>query len=131
MPHPVAVPPKETRHDQTGPPGLVVPGPGEVLLRITASGLCHSDEFVMMMPEEGYPYPMPMTLGHEPAGVVEELGDGEVHEEDHGDTAPGTELTVGVGRAADADGARRGLCVRGDDGHRVITILPLALPCST
>ena len=38
------------------------PGPGEVLLRITASGLCHSDEFVMMMPEEGYPYPMPMTL---------------------------------------------------------------------
>ena len=52
------------------------PGPGEVLLRITASGLCHSDEFVMMMPEEGYPYPMPMTLGHEPAGVVEELGEG-------------------------------------------------------
>ena len=30
----------------------------------------------MMMPEEGYPYPMPMTLGHEPAGVVEELGEG-------------------------------------------------------
>lgn len=52
------------------------PGPGEVLLRITASGLCHSDEFVMAMPEEGYPYPMPMTLGHEPAGVVEELGEG-------------------------------------------------------
>ena len=52
------------------------PGPGEVLLRITASGLCHSDEFVMMIPEEGYPYPMPMTLGHEPAGVVEELGEG-------------------------------------------------------
>lgn len=52
------------------------PGPGEVLLRITASGLCHSDEFVMSMPEEGYPYPMPMTLGHEPAGVVEALGEG-------------------------------------------------------
>ncbi|MBM9459714.1 NAD(P)-dependent alcohol dehydrogenase [Nocardioides sp. zg-536] len=52
------------------------PGPGEVLLRITASGLCHSDEFVMAMPQDGYPYPMPMTLGHEPAGVVEELGEG-------------------------------------------------------
>ncbi|WP_110240010.1 NAD(P)-dependent alcohol dehydrogenase [Nocardioides gilvus] len=52
------------------------PGPGQVLLRITASGLCHSDEFVMMMPEEGYPMPMPMTLGHEPAGVVEQLGVG-------------------------------------------------------
>ncbi|MBE7325260.1 NAD(P)-dependent alcohol dehydrogenase [Nocardioides sp. Y6] len=54
------------------------PGPGQVLLRITASGLCHSDEFVMSMPEEGYPYPMPMTLGHEPAGIVEELGEGAV-----------------------------------------------------
>lgn len=52
------------------------PAPGEVLLKITASGLCHSDEFVMAMPEVGYPYPMPMTLGHEPAGVVEELGEG-------------------------------------------------------
>lgn len=52
------------------------PGPGEVLLRVTASGLCHSDEFVMAMPEEGYPYPMPMTLGHEPAGIVAELGPG-------------------------------------------------------
>ncbi|QCX27914.1 NAD(P)-dependent alcohol dehydrogenase [Nocardioides jishulii] len=52
------------------------PGPGEVLLRVTASGLCHSDEFVMAMPEEGYPYPMPMTLGHEPAGIVAELGSG-------------------------------------------------------
>ncbi|MGM1029134.1 MAG: NAD(P)-dependent alcohol dehydrogenase [Actinomycetota bacterium] len=52
------------------------PGPGEVLLRITASGLCHSDEVVMSFPEEGYPYPMPMTLGHEPAGVVEALGEG-------------------------------------------------------
>jgi propanol-preferring alcohol dehydrogenase len=53
-----------------------VPGPGEVLLRITASGLCHSDEVVMSFPEEGYPYPMPMTLGHEPAGIVEALGEG-------------------------------------------------------
>ncbi len=51
-------------------------GPGQVLLRITASGLCHSDEVVMSFPEEGYPYPMPMTLGHEPAGVVEALGEG-------------------------------------------------------
>ena len=54
------------------------PGPGEILLRITASGLCHSDEFVMSLPEEGYPYPMPMTLGHEPAGVVETLGEAPV-----------------------------------------------------
>jgi propanol-preferring alcohol dehydrogenase len=52
------------------------PGPGGVLLRITASGLCHSDEVVMGYTEEQYPYPLPMTFGHEPAGVVAELGDG-------------------------------------------------------
>src|SRR5690606_25864693 len=53
-----------------------VPGPGEVLLRITAAGMCHSDHVVMSMPEKGFPYEMPQTLGHEPAGVVEELGEG-------------------------------------------------------
>lgn len=52
------------------------PGPGEVLLKITASGLCHSDEVVMSYPEDVYPYPLPMTFGHEPAGVVAELGEG-------------------------------------------------------
>ncbi|GAA1818029.1 hypothetical protein GCM10009749_30230 [Agromyces neolithicus] len=46
-----------------------------MLLKISASGLCHSDEVVMSFPEEGYPYPMPMTPGHEPAGVVDELGE--------------------------------------------------------
>jgi D-arabinose 1-dehydrogenase-like Zn-dependent alcohol dehydrogenase len=52
------------------------PGLGEVLLRITASGLCHSDQVVMSYSEEQYPYPLPMTFGHEPAGVVAELGEG-------------------------------------------------------
>lgn len=52
------------------------PGPGEVLLRITASGACHSDEFIMSLPEEQYVYGLPLTLGHEGAGIVEELGEG-------------------------------------------------------
>lgn len=52
------------------------PGAGEILLKITASGLCHSDEVVMSYPEDVYPYPLPMTFGHEPAGVVAELGEG-------------------------------------------------------
>ncbi|NLA10031.1 MAG: alcohol dehydrogenase catalytic domain-containing protein, partial [Microbacteriaceae bacterium] len=46
------------------------PGPGQVRLRVTAAGLCHSDEFVMSLPEERYAYPLPMTLGHEGAGIV-------------------------------------------------------------
>ena len=54
-----------------------VPGPGEVLLKMTASGACHSDEFIMSTPADQYVFaPLPLTLGHEGAGVVEELGPG-------------------------------------------------------
>lgn len=55
------------------------PGPGQVLLKVTAAGVCHSDEFVMSLSEEDYAaggYPLPLTLGHEGAGIVEELGEG-------------------------------------------------------
>jgi alcohol dehydrogenase, propanol-preferring len=52
------------------------PGPGQVRLRVTAAGLCHSDWFVMDLPAEQYGYGLPMTLGHEGAGVVDALGDG-------------------------------------------------------
>lgn len=58
------------------------PGPGEVLLKVTAAGVCHSDEFVMSLSEEEYAaggYPLPLTLGHEGAGIVEELGEGVSH----------------------------------------------------
>jgi propanol-preferring alcohol dehydrogenase len=52
------------------------PGPGEIRLRVTAAGLCHSDWFVMDLPEDQYTYPLPLTLGHEGAGVVDKLGEG-------------------------------------------------------
>lgn len=52
---------------------LAPPGPGEVLVRIRAAGLCHSDLSVI---NGDRPRPMPMALGHEAAGVVEELGEG-------------------------------------------------------
>ncbi|MCV0383978.1 MAG: zinc-dependent alcohol dehydrogenase family protein [Erythrobacter sp.] len=50
---------------------LAPPGPGEVLVRIAAAGLCHSDLSVI---DGNRPRPMPMALGHEAAGVVEALG---------------------------------------------------------
>jgi len=49
------------------------PGPGEVRVAIKAAGLCHSDLSVI---NGDRPRPMPMALGHEAAGVVEELGQG-------------------------------------------------------
>ena len=52
------------------------PGPGEVLLKVSAAGLCHSDQFVMSLPAEGFDYPLPLTLGHEGAGSVAAVGDG-------------------------------------------------------
>jgi propanol-preferring alcohol dehydrogenase len=52
------------------------PGPGQVRLRVTAAGLCHSDSFIMGLPAEQYVYGLPLTLGHEGAGVVDKLGAG-------------------------------------------------------
>lgn len=52
------------------------PGPGQLLLKVTAAGACHSDDFVLNLPEDGFPYPVPMTLGHEGVGVVAEVGSG-------------------------------------------------------
>jgi S-(hydroxymethyl)glutathione dehydrogenase/alcohol dehydrogenase len=39
------------------------PGPGEVLIKTAASGICHSDLHVI---EGGLPMPPPVILGHEP-----------------------------------------------------------------
>ncbi|MCX7891800.1 MAG: zinc-dependent alcohol dehydrogenase family protein [Burkholderiales bacterium] len=49
------------------------PGQGEVLVKIAAAGLCHSDLSVI---NGDRPRPMPMALGHEASGVVEAVGPG-------------------------------------------------------
>ena len=48
------------------------PGRGELLVKVAAAGLCHSDLSVI---NGDRPRPMPMALGHESAGVVEALGE--------------------------------------------------------
>ncbi|MFL6623425.1 MAG: zinc-dependent alcohol dehydrogenase family protein [Sulfurifustis sp.] len=57
------------------------PGEGEVLVRVAAAGLCHSDLSVI---NGDRPRPTPMALGHEAAGIVEEVGAG-VHDLKRGD----------------------------------------------
>src|SRR5438270_12898329 len=47
------------------------PGRGEVLVRIAAAGLCHSDLSVV---NGDRPRPMPMAIGHEATGIIEQLG---------------------------------------------------------
>ena len=52
---------------------LAGPGPGELLVRIRAAGLCHSDLSVI---DGSRPRVMPMVLGHEASGEVVETGAG-------------------------------------------------------
>ena len=52
------------------------PAAGELLVRVEAAGLCHSDLSVV---DGSRPRPLPMALGHEAAGIVEEVGAG-VHD---------------------------------------------------
>ena len=54
--------------------GLDGPGTGEVLVRLTACGICHTDMYTASgVDPSGY---APTVLGHEGAGVVEAIGEG-------------------------------------------------------
>src|SRR5271170_5162824 len=48
-------------------------GPSDVLVREGAAGLCHTDLEVI---DGSLRYPMPIVLGHEAAGVIEDVGSG-------------------------------------------------------
>jgi propanol-preferring alcohol dehydrogenase len=48
------------------------PRPSEVLLKVAAAGVCHSDLHLLHAP--ALPYELPMTLGHEVAGHVARIG---------------------------------------------------------
>lgn len=62
------------------------PGPGEVTVRVLASGICHSDLNVL---DGTVPVPPPVVLGHEGAGVVDRVGEGVTG------WAPGDEVLLG------------------------------------
>jgi S-(hydroxymethyl)mycothiol dehydrogenase len=61
-------------------------GKREVLVRVLACGLCHSDLHVVET--EGWGMPFPILLGHEGAGVVEEIGS------DVSSVAPGDRVVI-------------------------------------
>lgn len=49
------------------------PGPGEVLVRVVATGVCHTD---LNTQSGDMPLPLPGVLGHEGSGIVEVVGEG-------------------------------------------------------
>jgi len=77
LPHPY----KDSRPLAIQTVDLAPPGRDEVLVRIRAAGLCHSDLSVI---NGDRPRPVPMALGHEAAGDVAGLGEG-VHDLTIGD----------------------------------------------
>ncbi|MFF5305305.1 Zn-dependent alcohol dehydrogenase [Streptomyces sp. NPDC013161] len=81
------------------------PGPGEVLVAISAAGLCHSDLSVV---DGTIPFPVPVVLGHEGAGVVEAVGVGVTH------VAPGDHVALSTlancGTCAECDRGRPTMC---------------------
>ena len=51
---------------------LAAPRDDEVLIEIMASGLCHTD--LSQLEGKAAPYPFPIVVGHEGAGIVREVG---------------------------------------------------------
>ncbi len=55
---------------------IVDPGPGQVRVRVSHCGVCHSD---LSLVDGAFPSALPIILGHEAAGVVDSLGPGVDH----------------------------------------------------
>ena len=101
--------PRDLRVDRIPHPGA--PGPDQVLLRITAVGICGSDLHTYQDARIGDTVlEAPLTIGHEFAGVVEEIGPGEGLD---GEFNP---LTVGARVAVDP-AQPCGRCDMCEQGH--------------
>jgi alcohol dehydrogenase len=101
------------------------PGAGEVLVRVAAAGICHSDLSVM---DGVRPRPVPMVLGHEAAGVVEATGEGVAHvrEGDHVVFA----FVPSCGDCVPCLSGRPALCERGAVANTAGTLLSGRRPFS-
>ncbi|EGJ23280.1 alcohol dehydrogenase [Cereibacter sphaeroides WS8N] len=93
---------------------LAEPGPGEVLIRVAAAGICHSDLSVINGTRRR---PLPMVLGHEASGHVEALGEGVE------DLEPGDHVVCifapGCGRCTPCAEGRPALCEKAARHHAV------------
>ena len=88
------------------------PGPGEVLVKIAASGVCHTDLTVKNLNGNGMAFPI--VLGHEGAGYVESIGEG----------VTGLEIGDPVVLAYRAPCGLCPSCLRGDPRHCYAALRP-------
>ena len=108
----------ESRPIEVADVELSPPGVGEVLLRMRAAGLCHSDLSVI---DGNRPRPLPMVLGHEGAGIVEEVGPGvtDLVVGDHVVTA----FVPSCGHCSPCESGRPALCEPGLAANTAGTLL--------
>ena len=94
------------------------PGPDEVLIKVAAAGLCHSDLSVI---NGDRPRPVPMALGHEASGIVEAVGAGV------GDLKPGDHVVAvfvpSCGHCVPCAEGRPALCEPGAAANGAGTLL--------
>ncbi len=88
------------------------PGPNEVLIRVVASGVCHTDLTVKNLNGNGMKFPI--VLGHEGAGIVEMVGEGVTH------LKPGDSVVIAYRAPCDQCPA----CLRGDPRHCYMALRP-------
>jgi S-(hydroxymethyl)glutathione dehydrogenase/alcohol dehydrogenase len=82
------------------------PGPGEVLVRLSACGVCHSDLHILKGEWAGFE--PPIVVGHEGSGIVKQAGEGV------NDLSPGTPVVLGwkthCGQCRECIAGRTHLC---------------------
>jgi S-(hydroxymethyl)mycothiol dehydrogenase len=89
-----------------------LPGPNEVLVKMVASGVCHTDLTVKVLNGNGMKFPI--VLGHEGAGIVEAVGEGVTH------LKPGDPVVIAYRAPCDQCPA----CRRGDPRHCYMALRP-------
>ncbi|KAF4821953.1 alcohol dehydrogenase [Colletotrichum siamense] len=99
------------------------PGPGHALIQVKAAGLCHSDTHVLHGGGAAWMCALPVTLGHEVAGVIISFGD---------DTPPSSHFKVGdrvavacVGHPIEERNFQEALGVGCDGGYAEYAVAPL------
>ncbi len=88
------------------------PGPNEVLIKMAASGVCHTDLTVKNLNGNGMAFPI--VLGHEGAGHVLEVGEGVTH------LQPGDPVVIAYRAPCEQCPA----CLRGDPRHCYMALRP-------
>lgn len=116
---PVERPYAETRPLSIETIEVVSPGPDEVLVKVAAAGLCHSDLSVI---NGDRIRPTPMVMGHECSGVVEKVGPGVT------DLKPGDRVVMSFlptcGHCAPGADGRAQLCEPGHAANARGVLLP-------